>query len=226
MKLKEIKEAFDVSPVNNGYILWSKTEKGNRFVKKYCGFINKRLYVDGYTPVKTLNQLLDQLKQYEQSLPYDLEYYYPGYREGIFEEFIIHDYMNSIGFNNITNQGDSMQYTLTRNNIYGGKENIRLEILGLSSFSINETISVILFIDNYSWVNLKCNREVEPIKNAINSLLKPLYLTDAVLNLNLAEQLKTSVEDLTINKLNGLNVQSIKFNLKEKLQEIIDLIKD
>jgi len=226
MKLKEIKEAFDVSPVYNGYILWSKTEKGNRFVKKYCGLINKNLYVDGYTPVKTLNELLDQLKQYEQSLPYELEYYYPGYRKGIFEEFVIYDYLESIGFKNTSIQGNSIQFTLNRNNIYGGKHSLILDIVGLSSFLEKEEVSVILFIDNYKWINIDCKKDVEPIKNAINSIMKPLLLTDALLNLNLAEQLKTSTDDLIINNLANLEIKSIKFNLKEKLQEIIDSIKD
>jgi len=150
------------------------------------------------------------------------------YKEGILEERIIYDYMDQLGFKHV----DDDLFKLNTKNIYNYISNdITLTLSGYSAwgtrFSNNELtkdVRISLWTGDYSWVEVVALREVEAIKKGIDTLLKPLLLTDSVDCLNLADKMKNvSNLDITMNELVGFSSQNVSYKetLKSKLQEVI-----
>lgn len=85
-----------------------------------------------------------------------------------------------------------------------------------------------LHTGNYSWVEVIVNRDVENIKKGIDSILKPLLLTDSVSNLNKSELLKNvSNIDIYMNAITtNLSIvsQEYKDTLKQKLTETLQML--
>jgi hypothetical protein len=225
MTIKEIKEDYTVYKHEDHIQLWSKTEHGMRMAYKYVWHIKKSdkygyYFVEGFKPTNKLEELKTQIQQHLANLPYDSEYFIPTYRAGLTEELIIHDYMDSIGF---SKQGYSDTYKVTKKNIYGYRStDIQLTFWGLErSFGedgVSEEVSVNLWTSDWSWVSVKCKRNVEDIKKGISAILKPLLMTESVSLLGLAENLET-IEDVEVmmNQFT-LSLQNIKVDMKAHLK--------
>lgn len=239
MTLKEINSKFSIHGVKHKgkYLVFSRTEHGMRMVHKYLCLINKRgakFFIDGFKPTGNLIELEGQINKYIKALPYDSEYYMPLYREGVFEEHIIHDYLNSLNFKH---QGNDF-YTLEDKNIYQYKtSNIDISFGGLSwhdglffdkDKNSTNVVRIFLHTGRYSWVETNVARNVNSIKEGIDSLLKPLLITDSVNLFTKSEQLK-NVGDIDI-YLKGitesLDIASVdyKATLKHKLQEVLNTL--
>ena len=241
MTIKELKQHYTVYGRYSNeypYLVYTKEAQENwRTVHRYlCSvkIIGRRITIIEQ-PGKSYNKLND-LKQaissYTTSLPYDSGYYDPAYRKGVFEELIIHDYLSDRGFNSEHTGGGMLTYELANKNIYGGKiDTITLSINGLSwtgfkDDKIPEEVKIILWTGQYSWVENKCKREVGEIIKSLDSLLKPLLLTNGVTFVNESDKYKAEQFNATINKL-GTNTfkqysKEYKEELKVKMQEIID----
>ena len=126
MTLKELNTKFYIPKYkHNGKYMVHEKEPGNsRMVRKYLCLINKKggsFYVDGFKPTTHIDVLESQIREYTTSLPYDSEYYYPLYIKGLFEEFIIIDYLYSIGFKTSRSGGSGRSFELKDKNFYGFK---------------------------------------------------------------------------------------------------------
>jgi len=234
MTIKELKQEYKVDKRDNTYHLYSLVEQGKRMPSKYLCSINKhgntKFYVDGFEPTSKFSVLQEQIKNKINSYEYDSEYYNPCYRKGVFEELIIHDYLDSLGFKSSASE----YYVLNDKNIYGFvTSNVTMTIHGLDSFNDvykngapRDTVKVILYTSDYSWVNVTVNRTVEDIKNGIDTLLKPLLITDSSNMINKSEKLKSigGDVDIILSQLCGLDIkeQDIKSYLKKQLLEIAD----
>lgn len=235
MTVKELKnnQRFEITDLKHKgmRLVFSKTESGKRDIHKYLCMIGKKggkFYVQGMEPTSDIKILEENIQTYVSSLPYDSEYYNPLYKKGIFEERIIYDYMVSIGFKY---EKDDL-FLLNNKNIYNYvSHDIALTLSGYSAwgtrssnFKLTKDVSISLWTGNYSWIEIKVPREVEAIKKGIDTLLKPLLLTDSVSCLTLSEKLKNvSNLDMTMNRLVGFSLQNIPYRetLKNKLQEVI-----
>jgi len=233
MRLKDLKEKYNVYKHEDHIQLWSKTERGMRMVDKYIWHIKKHTtggyyFVEGFKPTSDMQVLESQIAQHVAKLPYASEYYVPTYRKGLTEELIIHDYMDSIG---LGKQGLSDVYMLNKKNIYGYRStDIRITFWGLESGfgddGVAEDISINLWTREWSWISVKCKRNVEDIKKGIQAILKPLLVTESVSLLSLAEKLDT-VEDVNVmmNKFTGALEKvsgDIKSHMKRQLLEMVE----
>lgn len=194
----------------------------------------KKYFVQGFKPTNKLEVLEQQVKDYTSSLPYDSDYYCPRWREGLFEELIIHDYLGSIGFKNPMYSSSQDYYELTDKNIYGFETSkVAISIWGLcgwdnykdGKFNLPKEVRVVLHTGDWSWMEVKAKREVEDMKKAIDSILKPLCLTDSASNMKKA-MLLTNVSnvEMTMNKLMmSYEVGSTDFKdtLKKQLEETL-----
>ena len=226
MRLKDLKEKYHVHDYEGLVQLYSKTEHGNRIAIKFIWYVKKHttqgyFYVEGFKPTSKLDILEANIKEHVSNLPYDAEYYIPTYRKGLFEELIIHDYMTqTLGF-----EGNDF-YKLKDKNIYGFQTsditisfNGLSDIKGLNGDGMKEEVSVSLWTGDYSWISVKCKREVEAIKRAIDSILKPLLITQSVNYINLSDKMETLEEvDIIMNKF-LLTSTNLKVNIKEHLKE-------
>lgn len=213
LTLKELNTKFYVPRYkhNGKYMIHEKEPGNSRMVHKYLCLINKKggsFYVDGFKPTTQIDVLESQIREYVKNLPYDSEYYFPLYREGMFEEFIILDYLYSLGFKR-GSYGMGRYFELKDKNIYGFKSsNFSISFSGLDTwdnsgkdkkgnitFNIPKTITIYLHTGSYSWIEVKVKRNVEDIKKGIDSLLKPLYLTDGVDNIKRAEMLHNNSKE-------------------------------
>jgi len=231
MTIKEIKDRYLVYKQEKGiYYVYSK-EEGGRSMHKYLTTLHKKtgtsFYVEGYKPTTKLSKLVEQIQSKIKSLPYDSDYYNPMLRKGLFEEFIIRDYMGSIGFsdNHSWSSGES-GFRLKRESIYGYRAtDITISFDGLEpefrtdgGKETKDRMKINLWTGAYSWISTEVDREVEAIKEGINSLLNPLLVTEAAENLKTADM--TSAFDVINsieNKLSGFDV--IKGENKEKIKK-------
>lgn len=234
MQVKDLNLNYKVLKQDGAFHLYSLTEMGQRSPIKYLCSVKKhgsiKFYVEGSEPTSNFDVLQEQIKNKIDSYEYDSEYYNPCYRKGVFEELIIHDYLRSLGFEHVNDD----TYTLSDKNVYGfNTADICMSIWGLSALgdvlekgSPGEEVAVILSTGQFSWVEVKCKRNVKDIKKSIDGLLKPLFLTDSVNLITKSEKLQTVGDiDILMKRLTGnLDTQSkdVKSYLKERLLEIAD----
>lgn len=240
MTIKEINTKFQLSKfTKNGMRLLFEKEvsKTGRSVHKYLCLVGKdgkKFYVQGCQPTSKLDVLEQQVKDYVASLPYDSDYYCPNWRDGIFEEFIIHDYLTSMGFVRTMYSNSQETYELKDKNIYGFKSsNVVISIWGLDAwafykdgkFNLSKEVRVVLHTGEWSWMEVKAKREVESIKQAIDSVLKPLYLTDSATNMKRATMLENASNvEMTMNKLMesyDIGSADYKATLKKQLEDTL-----
>lgn len=105
MNLKNLEKHYLVEEFpkeKNKFLLFKKeAETSGRFVHKYLCLVEKKgleFQVEGLEHTNSMFTLRKQVDKYVKSLPYDSDYFCPRYRAGLTEELIIHDYLNSIGF--------------------------------------------------------------------------------------------------------------------------------
>lgn len=246
MTLKDIKTRYKVSKYKHEgkYIISHLTQTGMRLCDKYLCLLNKKgnkFHVDGQKPTADLNVLEKQVNDYVSSLPYDSEYYYPTLRKGLFEHYIIHDYLKSLGFKNPQYSRSNELYVLEDKNVYNYvSQKIEISISGLDVWGglfmsngndtskniLVEDVKIQLHCGDYSWVEIKVKREVESIKKGIESLIKPLLVSDSVYNFNKAEELVNAEGiDIVLNKINNnITTTSVEYRtiLKKKLLDIAE----
>lgn len=104
MTLREIKLHFSVYKLEDGgLVLYDESQKGKLIGIKYVGTIyqvGKNKYtLQGNLPFRTIDELKEQLKVYAESLPYDVEYYNPSFRNGYKEELIVAHELKKMGYN-------------------------------------------------------------------------------------------------------------------------------
>ena len=227
MTLKEISQHFKVIKWENTYKIHSLTI-GGRSVYKYLCSVEKsgtKFNVIGYKKTGAIEELKAQVVDYVLNLEYDSEYFDPAYTEGIKEVHFVHDYLRELGFKNKSNS-----YVYNPKNIYGGKTTeIIISFYGLDVFGgWNEfnpkEVKICLSTGAYSWVSLTVERNMKAIQEGIDSLIKPLLLSEIARNTTTSDKLETIIKDLTINSIDGFEINSsdYKKELKEKLLEIIE----
>ena len=126
MRLSDLRKHYRVTHwEDNKYFVYNKEEgSGDRMVFKYLCSIEKvsstKFKVsDRSLETSKVNDIILEIKASVASLKYDSEYYYPMYRPGLFEEFIVRDYLSDIGFKSKCGYGNSIVFTLKHKNIYG-----------------------------------------------------------------------------------------------------------
>jgi len=240
MTITDINTKFQLSEFKHKgkHLLFEKeVAKTGRSVHRYLCTIGRqgnRYFVDGFKPTDKLEVLEQQVKDHVKSLLYDSDYYCPRFRDGLTEELIIHDYLESIGFKSPYHSNSQEYYELTDKNIYGFKSSdVAISIWGLDSwafydngkFNLPSEVIVVLHTGEWSWLEVKAKREVEDIKKAIDSVLKPLYLTDSVSNVKRATLLKNASNvEMTMNKLMDsyeVGTMDFKATLKKQLEETL-----
>lgn len=234
MQVKDLNLNYKVSKRDGVFHLYSLTEIGQRSPIKYLCSVKKHsgthFYVEGSEPTSNFDVLQEQVKNKIESYEYDSEYYNPLYREGVFEELIIHDYLRSLGFEHVNDD----TYTLSDKNVYGfNTAKITMSIWNLSALSDvvsggkpKDEVDVVLWTGDWSWMQVSCKRNVKDIKKGIDGILKPLLITDSVNLITKSEKLQTVGDiDILMKRLTGsLDTKSkdIKSYLKERLLEIAD----
>lgn len=226
--IKELKKHYKVFKHGKDTFLIHELKTGNsRMVHKYlCTITNNKGYwtAPNFKSTGKLDVLKNNIETYVDSLEYDSEYYYPRYREGIFEELIIHDYLSSIGFKYGTGYSDIETYELNQKNIYGKDSDISLTFYGLDTCNkISEYVEISYLIAFGSWVSVKVKRNVEDIKKGIDSILKPLFLSDAATGIINDDKLESNEQlDVLFNKLVGFtkHESSGREELKNKLLQL------
>lgn len=246
MTLKDIKSRYKVSDYKHDgkYIILHLTQTGMRFCDKFLCLLNKKgtkFYVDGQKPTADLDVLEKQINDYVSALPYDSEYYYPRLKKGLFEHHIIHDYLRTLGFKNPFHSNSNELYILEDKNIYNySSQKIEISIIGLDVWgglfmqngndamknTLVEEVKIQLHCEAYSWVEVKVKRDVESIKKGIESLIKPLLVSDSVYNFSKAEELVNAEGvDIIMNNINNnLLTTSVEYRttLKKKLLEMAE----
>jgi len=227
MTLKEISQHFKVFKWENVYKIHSLTI-GGRSVHRYLCSVEKsgtKFNVIGYKKTGSIEELKVQVVDYVLNLEYDSEYFDPAYREGIKEVHFVHDYLRDLGFKNKSNS-----YIYHPKNIYGGNTTeIIISFYGLDVFGgwdeFNpKEIKISLSTGADSWVSLTVERNMKALQEGIDSLIKPLLLSESSRNITTADKLETVIKDMTINSISGFDIYyaDYKKELKEKLLEIID----
>lgn len=247
MTLKQIKNHYKLEEYRenkNQFLVFSNIPGScNRMVYKYFCLITRegtKFFVEGFDATDNINVLKSQIEQYVASLKYDSGYFNPHFIPGVTEELIIYDYMREIGFERPRYAMDDV-YVPSNKNIYGYKSNdITISFDGLDKWEkrssglpksdeLPKEVSINLWTSPYSWISVKTKREVESIKEGIDSLLKPLLVTDSANSFSMSEKLENATMDMDIllKKLSeslDTSTEDFKSTLKSRLLEIADKI--
>jgi hypothetical protein len=203
-------------------------------VYKFLALIEKKkdkFNVIGFESTRDINILKDQILEYVKSLLFDSEYYDPFWRKGLFEEIVIIDYLDSIGFKSNGISFGIISFSLCDKNIYGfNSSDITITIHGLDSGyddNIPDEVSICLWISRCSWVEIKSNRNATDIIKAIDTMLSPLYIKDSADNLLRAETFQNVSDlDVMMNKIVENSVVSVNYKdmIRKKLTETLSAI--
>lgn len=234
--IKNLKNHFELLTMDRGktIILHHLTEKGVYNVFKYVCHITKAktgwYNTLGFEPTNNLEVLLNNIDTYYKSLKYNSEFYNPLFRNGYFEYMVVMDYMRNLGFKS---KGEAM-FILDRKNVYNGRrEDVVLHVNGLeymgSDKELSKTVSLILYTDNYSWVEIKnIPRNPDDIIRNIDGILKPLFLFDSAHDLKKSEEFTAQNFDIVMKKVvNFTSVQeaSYKEELIKSLEKTLETLK-
>jgi hypothetical protein len=241
MTLKEINNHYRLEEYRenkNQFLVFSNIPgSGSRMVYKYFCLITRegaKFFVEGFEPTNKIDVLKSQIEQYVASLKYDSGYFNPHFVPGVTEELIIYDYMREIGFERPRYAMDDV-YVPSNKNIYGYKSNdITITFNGLDKWEnrsdeLPKEVTINLWTGPFSWISVKTKREVEAIKEGIDSLLKPLLVTESVNSFSMSEKLENATMDVDIllKKLSDsldTSTEDFKSTLKSRLLEIADKI--
>lgn len=216
MTIKELKKYFKVQRVNNYYLLYDLDLPGKRLANKYIGQVfkvGKKFYVNGYEPSNSIDVLKTQLSDYEFGLGFDIEYFHPLYRNGITEEYIIHDYLVKCGFK-LSSQSES--YYIEINNGFDQLNKMYISFSGLDAYNIKPIIDMNIHISDWKWATMSCKREVNDIIKMIDNYLTIVGLTFSSNGVQLISNNFTDIE-LTLNSLNQDNLKISKSDFKQEL---------
>lgn len=235
MRVRDLKENYEVLERGGFYHLYDPERgSGMRSVYKYLCSVKKvgptkfRLR-GGRKETSSFEELQNMIDKKVASYKYSSEYYDPNYRRGYFEEIIIHDYLEELGFESVDYSFGYETYVLKRPSIYGHQPTkVALTFKGLRAIGayvgkeeFPNKVHVSLSTGDWSSVNTDADRNVEDIKKAINSLLKPLMLTEGVENVKTSEKMEEVGDvDLLFNKFSlaaGMQSVDAKAHIKEKL---------
>lgn len=232
MTLAEIEKEYNVTKFEKYYSISSKEPIGRLTPHKYlCGLIKNgsNFKIKNCPTNKTysdINLLKLGIDKFISELKYDSEFYNIGFRKGVFEELVVHNYLKERGFKSKKYSTDN-SYILENKNIYGGTlEVISLTIDGLSPYELKDEIKIQLWLSDSSWMESKCNNNVDEIIENINSIIKPLLLTEGINFINNSDKFNFDSFDATVNQYiaKSMSIESLdyKAKLKEKLQLMID----
>lgn len=224
MTLKELQKHYKVFKHDKVYHIHSSTV-GGRYVYKYLCSAQKKgksFNVIGYKGTTLIEKFKNQVEDYLSKLEYDSEYFHPLYKEGIKEVHFVHDYLTNLGFKSF-----SSSYVYNSKNIFGGKTTeIALSFYGLDvwrNFNSKE-VKISLSTGRYSWTSITVKRTFKDIQEGIDSVIKPLLLSESAVNLTLADKLETVIKDYKDNSMIDYTILSTDYKkqLKEKLLEIAE----
>ena len=238
MTLKEIKTEFNLLPYDttDGRIYIVYPQNGSYF-RGYLQYLCS-LYRKGkrYGIVNTddlysnLEDLKDGIEKYLKSLEFKNHYYNPMYRKGVFEDYVINDYLEERNFKFLSSFQHVSVYEYNGKNVYGGNGNkLTLSFVNLNNYfgkEIPETITVSLMTGEWSWVEKTCKREVHEIIKTIDSILKPLFVGDSIINLNQAEKFNTEKFMGELKQLNASNLEVVSVEYKDKLKKELTQLLD
>jgi hypothetical protein len=231
MTLEELQKHYYVFKYKNEYLIHSLTEHGRSNHKYLCLAEKKRnsFKVIGYGFTSDIGAFKNQVDDYLSKLEYDSDYFMPMWRDGFKEECFVNDYMTSLGF-----KSHYPTYTYKNKDVYGGNTtNVMLTFNGLDDCKsynpINkEEVSIMLWTSDYSWIETKVKRNFKDLQKGIDSLLKPLLLSESIQLLSIENKLKQSNIDIDIKgiDMNNLSLQSQEYKntLKQKLQDILNTL--
>lgn len=234
MTINDLKANYIVNKYEKGYQLTGLTDLNYLVdISLNKGYAE----LNGYPKTKDISVLAEQIADYTSKLQFPSYCYNPRYREGLFEELAVHSYMRKIGFEEDNGWYGSGGYKLNQGkNCYGyTATKIIIHFLGLSddfftrdSLERNE-VSIILTVDEWSFVSVKTTRNAEEIVKGIDSLIKPLLVSEGV-NLVTHSDKFTNVStgmDITLNQISQdgqMLSQEYKDTLKAKLLELAETL--
>jgi len=231
MTLKELKENFLVEKDEaNRYLLFNPVKNSGKNLNQqfYC-VVEKvgntfkiipsehvknpmEFITDVYTHINVFKHAVEK---YVELLPYHSDFYYPNNRPCVFHLLAVNEFMKNLGFKN-SKSDDS--YIFEQKNVYRGNLNvINISIDGLNMTSDN------------SFIQISSEKDADSIVLALNNLLKPLFLTNGIQNIELSDKLNFEDFEPTDNRFNlstlSLKSASYKQELREKLEQILEKLK-
>ena len=226
---KKLEEFYIVKKYDkDSFLIFDKNKPGRRMLQKFLCLLYKNdlgYFVKDKQPTKKIDVIIKQIEDYVNCLPFDSEHYYPTYGINAVLEFCVMDYLQSIGM--VYNEyAEDLTYSLPKN-LYDYEDSCSLSIRNLDVCYKHEDVYVCFYSKNdvFDVKQIKCERNIESLMNAINSLIKPLYLERAI-------KFSKLYDLIALNVLNGITHVHMyvktnemifdKFDLKTKLQDLID----
>jgi hypothetical protein len=240
MRVKDLKDNYECFERNGFFHLYDPNRgSGMRNVYKYLCSVKKvgptkfRLR-GGKKTTSSFEELQKMIDKKLKSYKYDSEYYDPNYRRGVFEEFIIHDYLYELGFDSVGSSFGYETYVLKRPSIYGHQATkADLTFKGLKTLGAYvgkekypTEVQISLSTGESSWISTTVKRNVEDIKKGIDNLLKPLMITEGFENIKDSEKMDSFGDfEVMFKKFSiaaGFKTKDAKAEIKKRLLEMAE----
>ena len=196
MKLKEIKEYFNVTPYNEKgeYLLFKDTLYSGTIIydaKKETVTLKSPLtytdesgvehnYTWGLGKGCKIEHLFEYIEDLKKTLPFPLNNYNPTYRKGWFIESCIHHHLTSMGFvQSIGGAYNNTVYKLTNTNACGFDGNLTFIISTGDMFSDEVNGNITMYISHNKSLSYNFNDLDSAIKS-INGMMKMAFASSMV----------------------------------------------
>lgn len=220
--MKLDRERYSIIKRDGKYCLYDTDQLGRLTPNKYVGYLTKKgnnYYLPNGNKVVNLEQ---QLADYEQSLPYNVEYYNPTYREGIFEEFVIHRWLID---NNFKDTHDN-NYSLSVSNIVGNPFVLNFTFVNMDADGHGKNIRIQIWKSDFSWSEFECDRTPESFIQVMSYILNVFAYSQIASLMSMTSSVVDfdNIDMSSMKITNKLDIVKNDFRqeLKSKLQDLID----
>ena len=212
-------DRYRVNEYNGSYILYDKEGHARRETMLFVGQFYLTDKKDGYIfndkVYDTTEELIDAMKAWGETLPFDVELYNPSYKPSYRIECAIQDYFKSMGFETEYNWRNT---TFILRDAYG-------KDICSFVFNIDEDTAkgdIVLYITDGSWVQSEFT-DLESAVGAVNTMIAPYcVLLQSKFTQVFSKLTKARINSLSTVQFDWSKLQSSKTNSIDSTIEMLE----
>lgn len=226
IRVKDLKERFSFCnqtiTIKGAYNIYDAERDGQRTQKLYLGYVTlnrgKATHVPSGLTTADIDELLNIARNWADNTEYEVSTYNPDMLPEYVAEIRLHDYLLSIGFENVKYSGLSHvdKYTMSVSDMF--KAHSRVINVEVNREYKSNVITCLVSVDANSYMDFS-DTKYENIIGCINSLVKVTMLNVMTTALTKFNKLKDAdlnlLNDMTIKTLNTSTFETSESSFKD-----------
>lgn len=220
IKLFENYPQYSVLEYAGGYCLYDKTQKGIQTNSMYIGYFvltsdNKKYMFNGKV-YSDIPSLVSGFNAYNETLPFNHEFYNPIYRVNYFIELCIHEYLTKIGMQCVR---ENLSDTYVKKDMYG--QDICKIMVDVEEDTTRGKITRNI-INAQTWTEIEFNDLTSAIA-ACNTLISTSCISVCSSIMDMLSNMTTDRTNEAINKV-SLDLNSLNVYVEDERKKIIEVL--